>query len=68
MQRSALCTALLCALTLSACSTTGNEQADTRRDAGAIAASNQPEPAVVVNEAEAKSLDRVELTSPHRLG
>jgi len=61
MQRSALCTALLCTLALSACSTTGDEQADARRDAGAVAAANQPEPAA--DEAEAKTLDRVELTS-----
>ena len=62
MQRHVLCSALLCTLALSACSTTGNEQADTRRDAGAIAASNQPEPAVVADEAEAKSLDRIAVT------
>ena len=62
MQRTALCSALLCTLALSACSTTGNEQADTRRDAGAIAAANQPEPAVLADEAEAKTLDRIELT------
>jgi len=62
MQRTALCTALLCTLALSACSTTGNEQADARRDAGAIAASNQPEPAVVADETEAKSLDSVVVT------
>jgi len=62
MQRSALCSALLCTLALSACSTTGDEQADTRRDAGAIASANQPEPAVVADEAEAKSLDRIAVT------
>ncbi|MFT3896479.1 MAG: VWA domain-containing protein [Thermomonas sp.] len=63
MQRHALCSALLCTLALSACSTTGEQQADARSDAaGAVASSTPPTPAVVANEAEAKSLDRVQVT------
>ncbi len=64
MQRSALCTALLCTLALSACSTVGDQQAQTRSEAaGAIAASPPPEPVVVADEAEAaKSLDSVVVT------
>ena len=57
MQRHALCSALLCTLALSACSTIGDEQTQTRSDAAAP--SNQPSPAVVADEAEAKSLDSV---------
>ena len=63
MQRHALCSALLCVLALSACSTVGDEQAAARGDAaGAIASSASPEPAVVADEAEARSLDHVEVT------
>ena len=59
MQRTALCTALLCTLALSACSTTGEQQADTRSDAaGALAALPQK----AANEAEGKALDRVEVS------
>jgi len=63
MQRHALCSALLCTLALSACSTVADKQADARTDAaGAATASNLPEPAVVADEAESKTLDRIELT------
>ena len=53
MQRHALCSALLCALALSACSTVGDQQADARADA----AGN------IAKEVDAKaSLDRIEVT------
>ena len=56
MQRHALCSALLCTLALSACSTTGDQQAKTRSDAAGEVAS-----APAANEA-VKSLDRVQVT------
>ena len=57
MQRTALCSALLCTLALSACSTVCEQQADTRSDAAGAVAS------LATDEAEAaKTLDRIELT------
>jgi Ca-activated chloride channel family protein len=61
MQRHALCSALLCALALSACSTTGDQQAQARSDAAGTAA-QLPIPEPVANDAEAQSLDRIEVT------